>query len=233
MFVTFEFESMKEIIVNIGIKSKYFLLLYFGFLISVGFVLANYSKSEGTVLVNGTWTPFQDEFFKYLTHLGGGQTAIVIVLILIMFVSIRKGVIALSSFVFTALFTQFLKHVIYPDVMRPFIGLWHGFKSGDLHLVLPEELMRRGNSFPSGHTTSAFSVFLILVLFMKRPIWGIVLGVFAILASYSRIYLSQHYFEDVFLGSIIGVSGTLFVYFLFENYNWLSSINKPLIKLKK
>ena len=129
--------------------------------------------------------------------------------------------------------TQFLKHVVFSDVMRPFIGLWDEFKNGDLHLVLSEDLMKKGFSFPSGHTTSAFSLFLILALFVKKPIFGAVLALFAILASYSRVYLSQHYFEDIFLGSIIGVLGTLFVYFVFEKKNWLKENDKPLIKWKQ
>lgn len=232
MFVTFEADTMKNIIKDIGYQSKYFLLLYLIFLIAVGTILVSYSRAEGTIIVNETWTPFQDVFFKYFTHLGGGLTAIVIVVALALFVSLRKSVIALSSFVFTAIITQFLKHVVFPDVMRPFIGLWSEFQSGELHLVLTDDLMKRGNSFPSGHTTSAFSLFLILALFVKKPVWGLALGLVAIFASYSRVYLSQHYFEDIFLGSIIGVSGTFFIYFLFEKKGWLANIDKPLIKLK-
>lgn len=231
MFVTFVADTMREFIKNTSYKSKYFLLLYFIFLIIIATILVRYSNAEGTILVNSTWTPFQDYFFTYFTYLGGGETAIIIVLFLALFISLRKSAIALSSFVFTAIITQFLKHIIFPSAMRPFIGLWSEFQSGELHLVLSENLMKKGNSFPSGHTTSAFSVFFVLVLFLKKPIWGFLLGVFAILASYSRVYLSQHYFEDVFLGSIIGVLGTLFVYFLFEKKKWLRKVNKPLIKL--
>ena len=43
----------------------------------------------------------------------------------------------------------------------------------------------------------------------------------ALLVGYSRVYLSQHFFEDVYVGSIIGVSVTLVVYYL------LSKMNKP------
>jgi len=233
LFITFGVETMKEIVKNIWSKSKFFLSIYFIFLVTIALVLVNFSKLEGAEKVNATWTFFQDKFFKYFTYLGGGQTALFIVVVLALFFSVRKSMVAFSSFIFTALITQFLKHVIFPDAMRPFIGLWREFKADELHLVLTEDLMKKGNSFPSGHTTSAFSVFLILALFVKKPIWGVVLGIFAILASYSRVYLSQHYFEDIFFGSVIGVSGTLLVYSLFEKKQWLMSQDKPLIKWTK
>lgn len=208
------------------------MLLYFAFMLGVGYVLVRYSKTEGLVLVNSTWTPFQDVFFKYATYLGNGEAAIAIVLFLALFVSFRKGIIALSSFVLSAIVTQFFKHLIFSEAMRPYIILWDDFKNGDLHLVLSEEIMKRGNSFPSGHTTSAFSVCLVLVLFIQKPVWALFLGFVAIIASYSRVYLAQHFFEDVFAGAIIGVSGTLIVYFLFERKNWLANYDKPLLKLK-
>ena len=41
----------------------------------------------------------------------------------------------------------------------------------------------------------------------------------AILVGYSRIYLSQHFFEDVYAGSIIGVVITIIVYFSINKIN--------------
>ncbi|MCT4582184.1 MAG: phosphatase PAP2 family protein [Flavobacteriales bacterium] len=214
-------------------SSKYFVLVYVLFLVGVVYLLMNFSRLEGTVLVNQTWTPVQDVFFKYCTYLGGGETAIIVVCLLLLFSGVRNGVIALVSFGVTAGATQFLKRIVFPEVMRPYIALWDEFKEGELHLVLSEELMKKGHSFPSGHTTSAFSVFLILTLFAKRPRLGIVFASIAVLASYSRVYLSQHFFEDIFVGSMIGVFGTFVVYFLFEKTGWLKGVEQPLIKLKK
>lgn len=214
-------------------KSKYFLFVFLLFVIVVAYFLVRYDRLEGTVIVNSTWTPFQDIFFKYVTYLGGGETAIAVIIFLILFYSLRSGLIALLTFVFTAGITQFLKRVVFSNVMRPFIELWGEFKRGELHLVLAEEFMKKGNSFPSGHTTSAFSVFLILTLFAKKPIWGLIFGCIAVLASYSRVYLSQHFFEDIFLGSIIGVLGTIGVYYVVQQKKWWLKLEMPLIKFKK
>lgn len=213
-------------------KTRFFLIVYLMFLLGVSYVLFNYTNNEGVIMVNSTWTDIQDLFFIYSTYLGEGYIPLVVIVSIALFFSIKNGIIALSSFVFTALVTQFLKQVIFPDAMRPFIELWNEFKYGELHMALGEEFMKKGNSFPSGHTTSAFSLFVILTLFSKRPFYGVVFGLLAVSAAYSRVYLGQHFFEDIFLGSIIGVLGTLFVYFVFEYKGWLSKFDVSFINYR-
>lgn len=212
-------------------SSKYFLLVYFLFLLTIGFLIVYLDKLEGSILINKTWSNFQDVFFEYITHLGDGKTAILVVLLLFIN-NMRNGFIALFCFVFTASITQFLKHIVFPKVMRPFIELWDKFQSNEMHLVLSEDLMKRGNSFPSGHTTSAFSLFLILSIFLKKPLLGAIFGVLAVLSGYSRVYLSQHFLEDIFWGSIIGVFGTIFIVVLFESNGWLKTYEKPFFNKK-
>ncbi len=199
-------------------KTKFFLFVYVLFLLLTGWVLLEYNRKDSVIFINRFWTSGQDLFFKYITHLGDGFVAVIVVVYL--FIKNKKqGIVALSAFAFTAGITQFLKHVVFDDAMRPYIELWREFKLKELHLVLPEELMKKGNSFPSGHTTSAFSIFIILTLFSKKPIYGLAFGFLAVLASYSRVYLSQHFFEDIFVGSFIGVFGSLFIYLM---YLWKS-----------
>ena len=60
-------------------------------------------------------------------------------------------------------------------------------------------------SFPSGHTTSAFSGALVLTYVTPKKYWGVLYLLLAIAIGYSRMYLSEHFFEDVVGGSVIGV----------------------------
>ncbi len=202
-----------------------FSFVYLLFLIVITYFVSCFSKLDGTILVNKTWTSFQDVLFRAVTHLGGGEMALLTVFVIVVFISVRKGLITLICFVFTALITQFLKHVLYAETMRPFIALWDGFNSGELHLALPVELMKKANSFPSGHTTSAFSLFLIFTLYVKKPIFGLLFGVLAVLASYSRVYLWQHFFEDILFGSVIGFGGTILMYSYLDLKNFFSSLD--------
>jgi len=63
-------------------------------------------------------------------------------------------------------------------------------------------------SFPSGHTTAAFSG----GMFIQRK-YGIKYGipslVLASLVGYSRVYANKHYWEDVIVGASIGILGNM------------------------
>jgi membrane-associated phospholipid phosphatase len=79
--------------------------------------------------------------------------------------------------------------------------------------VLPEwpRLMER--SFPSGHTTGAFSLFcfISLILPYEKRWYGTLFFILALSVAYSRLYLAAHFFEDVYAGSILGAGFSLLV----------------------
>ena len=72
-------------------------------------------------------------------------------------------------------------------------------------------------SFPSGHTTTAFAIFTLLMLFAKNRNWGYACVTLAWLAGYSRCYLFQHFPVDVLGGATIGMLSSLIVYFWFSS----------------
>ena len=70
-------------------------------------------------------------------------------------------------------------------------------------LTIPTE----PNSFPSGHTSSTFSVVSVLVWTLRENKAVVCLLVlFAFLLAFSRIYVGVHYPFDVLVGAIVGVS---------------------------
>jgi membrane-associated phospholipid phosphatase len=89
-------------------------------------------------------------------------------------------------------------------------------------------------SFPSGHTTSAFTAAVVLTYITPRKAWGLLFFVFAVLVGYSRMYLSEHFFEDVVGGSAIGVLLTVFWITWIDNKLFLQSPkwNKGLLKTR-
>lgn len=64
-------------------------------------------------------------------------------------------------------------------------------------------LFQHHDSFPSGHSTSAFAVATALALYYPR--WTPFLFIMAVLVALARVYLGHHYFADVYGGALIGI----------------------------
>ncbi|NJK86360.1 MAG: phosphatase PAP2 family protein [Bacteroidales bacterium] len=83
-------------------------------------------------------------------------------------------------------------------------------------------------SFPSGHATSAFALFFCLAVLVHQNSMKLLFFMSALLISFSRVYLSQHFLLDVYVGSFIG----LIISILFCKWIYLSEniqLNKPLL----
>lgn len=81
--------------------------------------------------------------------------------------------------------------------------------------------------FVSSHAANAFSLAVLATLILKDRITGIFLISWAILISYSRIYLGVHYPGDIIVGAIVGTLVAYLAYFLLQKYFKSSLIKKP------
>lgn len=97
---------------------------------------------------------------------------------------------------------------------------------------VPEYLAH--NSYPSGHTMSAFALFGFLSFIFKRWKLSVVLALLAICIGLSRVYLNHHFIEDVGLGAVIGTLLGWAVYIVDERTRRPSShwSESPLLKRK-
>jgi membrane-associated phospholipid phosphatase len=157
-------------------------------------------KLELHQLLNSYHTTILDSIAKYATHVGDG---IFFTLIIIAFlcVSIRTSLHLLLSFLISAGVAQFLKKIIFNDAMRPM----HYFQHNENFHLIENFHYHFNNSFPSGHATSCFAMFTVLSLtYSNNKLIQVACLVAAILFSYTRVYLSQHFFQDILAGSIIG-----------------------------
>ncbi|PCH69082.1 MAG: hypothetical protein COC06_08165 [Bacteroidales bacterium] len=81
--------------------------------------------------------------------------------------------------------------------------------------------------FVSSHAANAFGLAVLATLILKDRITGIFFISWAILISYSRIYLGVHYPGDIIGGAVIGILMAYLVYFLLQKYFKSSLIKKP------
>ncbi|MGB3948574.1 MAG: phosphatase PAP2 family protein [Bacteroidia bacterium] len=204
-----------------------FLFPYLVYIIVGAFVLVFNTKIDLHLTLNNFHTPFFDSLFYYFTYLGDGFMALITVIILLT-IKYRYALITAIASLISAGITQTLKHTIYDDVVRP-KKFFEGVQ--ELYLV-PGVDNHLYNSFPSGHATSAFALFFSLALITKSHSLKILLFIVAILTAYSRIYLSQHFFEDVYAGSLIGLTTTIVVYYIIKinHKHWMENSVLQLFK---
>jgi membrane-associated phospholipid phosphatase len=168
--------------------------------IGTGILILVLGKNGSFQLINGNHNGIADQFFKYFTHYGDGVMWVPLGLFCFFFK--RKYFIAvLAGAIISTLLAQFLKRIVYPEELRPISYLSESFP---VHQIAGVE-MRRLHSFPSGHTTTAFTMALIMSHMINKKVWSILLPLLALIAAYSRVYLAQHFPTDLLAGMCIGI----------------------------
>jgi membrane-associated phospholipid phosphatase len=203
----------------------YLILLAVG---AAGYFL--FEKTSAHLFVNQFHNGLLDLFFYYLTYLGDG-IFIIVATIIAAFFNVRLALLLFTSYALSAGITQVLKHFLFDEWMRPAAIFEANAQIKQLYIVKGVELNYH-NSFPSGHSTSAFAFFFSLSIFSSKNIIQILLFCLAVLTAYSRVYLSQHFFIDIYAGSFIGTicSFVLYKYWI-DGLN--EKYNQPLINFIK
>jgi membrane-associated phospholipid phosphatase len=123
----------------------------------------------------------------------------------------QKGLVIGASFLVTTIVATTLKHTInrprpfetYPDIQKLSAG--------------------GSSSFPSGHTSDAFSTATSLSL--AFPKWYVIAPsyTYATLVGYSRMHLGVHYPSDVLAGAIVGAGSAFLCY---KAQKWINHRNR-------
>lgn len=209
---------MKELFNRTVNTNLWFFVGYLFFLTAGIFILILMPKGEILLYLNARHTPFFDNFFKFFSNVGDGIYFLYL-LLLLGFFSLKYLIQGISMFLGSGAFTQIFKLLF--NEPRP--KAWFG---EEVVLNFVEGIkVHSYNSFPSGHTTAGFAIFLFLALNTKYKPFGLLYLILAILVGMSRIYLVQHFYIDVFFGSILGVFGSLLYYILWEKSTKVTSSN--------
>jgi membrane-associated phospholipid phosphatase len=141
-----------------------------------------------------------DQFFKWATW--GADGWVWIPYLLVVVVLLKKDVkLIILNFLLSTLITQIPKRLFWDTISRPIAS---GMPLNEIHTV-PGVVMHSWNSFPSGHTATAFTLFL-LTIFLFPTKWIFTIGaIFAMICAYSRVYLGQHFPMDLGGGMLVAV----------------------------
>jgi len=191
-------------------NNKYFLLPFLLYMLVGAYLNISYTQKDLFFAINSHYSSPSDYFFRYYTNVGDGQFFIWVIVILAFF-RYQYAIVALVSWVMQGLIVQLMKQVIFSDHDRPWLALSADPKIHLVHDFHPFV----NNSFPSGHSATAFCMFAILSFMIPKKWFGLLFFILALAVAFSRIYLVQHFFLDTYFGAIIGIACALFSYIIF------------------
>jgi membrane-associated phospholipid phosphatase len=178
----------------------------------VAIFLLTQGKENSFLVINKYNNPAFDYVFEYWTYLGDGLIWVPLFLYVILF---RRDffIAILASVIICTLLTQVLKKVVFPDDMRPIIAL------GKEKVRIIEGLkINTRNSFPSGHTSTAFTLALLMAFLVRKNFCVYFFPLVAFFVGYSRVYLAQHFVTDVLAGMFVGVVSSYLSLLIYERF---------------
>jgi membrane-associated phospholipid phosphatase len=200
---------MKE---NVVSENRQFFFGSLLLMIVMAVLLLIYSKADSFMMLNTFHFKALDEFFIYYTNVGDGSFSIAIAVILLFYKRFLLAVEIVAAFLLSGAVVQLLKY-FFP-MARPSVFLANAHYN---HFI--ENVTLTGHaSFPSGHSASAFALATILSLCDKNKNRSWLYLFFAALVGYSRIYLAQHFLQDVFWGSVDGFICGVVCFLIIEKY---------------
>ncbi len=176
--------------------------------------------------INARHTVQGDFFFKYWTYLGDGVLLGVVGLYFLC-THYFRFYFMLIAIALQTVFVHIFKQWLYAGEPRP--KLFFEKISDQLNFV-EGVTVRSYDSFPSGHTASAFTLAFVLIWVVRSAWQRVLLLCAAILVGVSRIYILQHFARDVFFGSAFGILAVVLAWFIIKKYAWSPKLNKGLIK---
>lgn len=180
-------------------RNKVFLIAYILILLVLFYPIFFNDKLQLIQRFNLPKTNFLLTLFRFLTSLAEG----IFVTLIILYLATKKIKYALAvlfSVVLSGVFAQFFKRVIFENQHRPFYYLKQSNELNWMELHEKIEML----SFPSGHTTTAFALFFVLIFITQSIGLKIFLFISMFFIAYSRVYLYQHFHRDIFAGSFLG-----------------------------
>lgn len=206
------------------IRNKFPFFFTWGFLvIAMGALILLYPKPGSFMLLNSFHSKGLDYLFLLLTPLGDGRFVIILVLVLFFLRQRAMSLLILGSFLISGLVAQLIKAVV--AVPRP--AMYFQLNAIAYDDFLPGVTLHNFHSFPSGHTATAFAVAASVAFLIKNKNAGFLTAIFAFLIAYSRVYLGQHFPEDIEAGMFLGTLGAVFCLKVFGSYffKWERALN--------
>ncbi len=180
---------------------RWFLMPYLLFLIVGVEYYFSHDHGDFVLLLNKNRIALLDFAMPWITHLGDGLFFALVTLIFVLY-RWRVGMVVLALGLTQLITSYLLKRQVFRGTPRP--------KTFFAELEVPLSFIEgvkvhSYNSFPSGHTMTAFAIFFFLSCYFQQRLFSVLFFTLALAVAISRVYLLQHFLIDVCVGSIVGV----------------------------
>jgi membrane-associated phospholipid phosphatase len=201
--------------------NRSFFIGFIVFVLASDLILLIFSKADGFYMLNPWHNRFLDYFFIYYTNLGDGFFCVAIALLLFLFKKKYLSLMVFSSYAISGIIAQVLKYFILEE--RPAVYL----KDSAYRYFIEDVTLHNMHAFPSGHTASAFAMAGVLSFAAENKKYSWLFFTLALSVGYSRMYLGQHFLDDVLAGAVLGFLTAIFCWLFFDkSFNRWVGYNK-------
>jgi membrane-associated phospholipid phosphatase len=178
-----------------------------GFILFVTFSLwtiITFKQGEEILRFNQLGTMEELTYWAWITKLGEWHSYVAVILFFLIVKQPKKSLLILASGIFTLLINTGLKNFFSEPRPAQYFSKMNLLSS----LNIPEGMhLNSGfSSFPSGHTTGAYVLFVLMALSYPNRCWfQIIIMILAGIVGLSRMILAQHYIEDTLAGALLGL----------------------------
>ncbi|MAT53314.1 MAG: hypothetical protein CMN32_02455 [Saprospirales bacterium] len=205
-------------------KHSLYFFLFALFIVAGGIYTAMSGKTDALFYFNENRQPFWDVFFRFATKLGEGYVYIIAALVAL-FYRLRYFLLIAAGGLMVMLVSVVTKS--YFAVDRPLAMLRKEGLENLLNPVADVTLHTGATSFPSGHAMSALCFYTLILLILPPRRWlDALFFLLAMVVVISRVYLFQHFWQDVYAGAITGFALAVLLYALQQKltgprFSWL------------
>lgn len=196
-----------------------------------GIFIYLYGKEETFLFFNRHYNPTLGQFYKYYTHIGDGFFIVALATVFL-FVKYYYTFFLMVLYIVPSILVQALKRIVFSTVSRPVkYFTWESELNRGIKLNLTEGVdVALTNSFPSGHTASAFALFFFLSIIIENTYLRFLFFVMAVNCAISRVYLCEHFYIDTFAGALLSIIICIPLIYLLENGQMKQKLNGSLLR---
>lgn len=175
--------------------------------------------------INRLRTPFWDTVFINSSALGNAFT-VIFAFILVLRFKLKWLLVFLMAFVLQVIVVILFKKGLLNGELRPYLYFYRSNLMDSINLVEGVKI-RYVNTFPSGHTATIFFLVSYFALLARDTVASWILLVVGLVVGFSRIYLFQHWFSDVYFGMVFGIASSIVAYVIVRRLpkSWQSKNN--------